>query len=168
MTSIDSGNVVSQLRKLYETNHVAEAVFDWFSGRQKGARQTKARVAARRTGQEYLDIIELFRDLDEMAVGRFIVGRKGAESRIEWHYDVKSIASVARAEADEPKGVGADAPLDDDDSEPVVEKTMSDNDILHFFVLRPDLRVEVVLPSDLTSGEAGRFATWIKSLPFEE
>jgi hypothetical protein len=40
--------------------------------------------------------------------------------------------------------------------------------ISHRFVLRPDFRVDVDLPADMTQAEARRLAAFITSLPFED
>lgn len=145
------------LRTLYRVDETASAFFDWFNSRGKGSRETKARVAADRTGQKYSDIVELFRKFEGLELGRFLVGRRGAETRFDWDYDVKSLARIATGEADEPEDISEDTP--DDDGEEMLE---------HSFNLRPDLTVMLKLPENFTTREAERLSGWIKSLPFDE
>lgn len=154
----DQPDFREELRSLYHRDEAAVAFFDWFSSRGKGSRETKARVAADRTGREYSEIVELFRSFERLKLGRFLVGRRGAETRFDWDYDAKSLARIATGESDEPEGVAADAP-EDDEGEEMLE---------HSFNLRPDLTVALKLPENFTPREAERLSGWIKSLPFDE
>lgn len=148
-----------QLRALRDADPTAKALFDWFSTRLKGARTTKARVAAERTGCDYADIISLFRRLDELGVGRFLVGRKGQESRMEWSYDVHTLVLLSNGEIDLAEAVAEDAPEFDEEEA---------GNVRHRYALRPNYEIELALPADLRPREADRLANWIRTLPFEE
>jgi hypothetical protein len=157
-------NAVKDLRKMYGSNPVAEALFDWWSNRVNSSRETKARVAADRTNHTQGEIVGVFRGLEELRLGTFVVGRRGAESRFQWDYDPRSLASVARGDKDEIELISDDAPLEDDDD----EAETADGELLtHEYNLRPDHRISLDLPVDLTPIEAERLAAWIKTLPFE-
>lgn len=151
-------NFREELRSLYQHNEAATSFFDWFNDRGKGSRETKARVAADRTGRDYSEIVELFRSFERLGLGRFLVGRRGAETRFDWEYDVKSLARIAIGEANEPEEVADDA-TEDDEGEDMLE---------HAFNLRPNLTVTLSLPENFSGREAERLASWIKSLPFDE
>lgn len=158
MNPVTTSLVAGRIADLYRNDDCARALFDWFHNRTNSARETKARVASDRTGFEYGYIVELLKKLDDIGVGKYVVGRKGAETRIIWEFDVKSLAKIALGESQELQSVPTDAPQDDDDPE---------DEIKHDFALRPDKTVMFRLPVNLTQREADRLASWIRSLPFE-
>ncbi|MCI5047916.1 MAG: hypothetical protein MRY59_10465 [Aquisalinus sp.] len=158
LTDINKETLKHKLRHLYNNDIVARNFFDWYQSRGRGSRETKARVAAERTEQDYSDIVELFRSLEDMDLGRFLVGRRGAETRFYWEYDVKSIAEIAVGEADSPEDFSRDTPIDDE----------SEDMLKHAFNLRPNMTVTLKLPENFTQHEAERLAAWIKSLPFTD
>lgn len=160
MTQINI-STAKRLQELYKTDSCARAFFDWIDSRTNGARETKARVASDRANWEYGEIVELFKEFSKLDVGDYIVGRKGAETRISWNFDVKSIASMAKGESSEVRSVPVDAPRDDDEEDQNPEGFMT-----HSFALRPDVKVDLSLPLDLSDKEADRLAGWVKSLPF--
>ena len=151
-------NFRDKLQNLYGADKTASAFFDWISSRGKGSRETKAHIAADRTNREYSEIVELFREFDDLGLGTFVVGRRGAKTRFDWKYDVKSLARIATGEADEAEDVPEDA-QEDDEGEDMLE---------HSFNLRPELTVILRLPENFTTGEAERLSGWIRSLPFNE
>jgi hypothetical protein len=157
MNDLTDANLASELRSLRSSNPTYAALFDWLQSRQRGAYVTKARVASERIDREYMEVISVFKKLQELGVGQFIVGRKGQESRFEWEYDVKSIALMALGELDAPELKAIDAPINEDD-----------DGIKHSFTLRPNLSISIHLPSDLRGREADRLASWIKTLPFDD
>lgn len=150
-----------KLRSLYKENAAAKAFFAWIEERERSSRTTKARVAANRTEQPYSEIVDLFRNFDELRLGSFMVGRRGAETRFEWDFDVKSLARIASGKAEDAEEISPDTEDDDVDDEDA-EATLE-----HTFNLRADLTVVVRLPENFTAREADRLAAWIKSLPFE-
>jgi hypothetical protein len=155
---MDQVQLANRLISLRSTDSTAAALFDWFGSRQKGARVTKARVAAQRIECDYGDIMKVFKKLEEIGVGKFVVGRKGLESRFDWSLDVKSLALMAIGQSVAADQIAPDAPMSDE------EESM----IKHVFSLRPNLQIIVQLPSDLRGREADRLAGWIKTLPFDD
>ncbi len=101
------------------------------------------------------EIIDVFRKLDELGFGRFVVGRRGASSRFEREV---SLPSLGRAAAG--RGAVIAAPDDPDDAE--------DDLICHQYRLRPTFTAQIHLPADLTAKEAERLASFIQTLPFEK
>lgn len=161
MNAMSSSKLGKPLVALYSSDAGCKSLMDWFHGRQRGSHETKVRVAATNTGLSEVDVRAAFGKLAEIGVGEFVVGRRGAESRLRWHYDVKSLAAVARGEiVGEPDEVPHDAPQDDDDD-------MTEGLLDHEFRLRSDLKIVISLPGNLTKGEAERVANWVRSLPFE-
>lgn len=161
MNAMSSIKLGKQLALLYATDTVFAALVDWFYQRRVGSLETKVRVAASKTRQSESDIRSTFTKLEELGIGVFILGRRGAESRMRWNYDVKSLALVARGDIDEPVDVSEVAQEGDDDDD------LNGSLVEHEFRLRAEFKVTVALPVDLTKGEAERLSAWVKSLPFE-
>jgi hypothetical protein len=136
--------------------------------------------------------IILLRDLESFGYGAFKVGRKGHPSRFEWSIDPADLEAVLEGE-DEQDGDGSDDALgasvaDDDESATARVLFMQGNQtaldvadaqsvrslarhsrdaIDHAFVLRPDCRVTLALPDNLTRREAEVLADWVRNLSFE-
>ena len=117
--------------------------------------------------------INLLRDLESLGYGAFKVGRKGHPSRFEWSIDPAELAAALDA--------GGEPDCDDDD-EPSETLTVNhdelalaelprarttERDIAHQYVLRPDCRVSLNLPDNLTRREAEVLADWVRNLSFE-
>ena len=148
---------IEKLRALHDSNSTAKALFSWFASRQRGATVTKVRVASKQIERSNSEIVALFKSLEGLGAGKFLAGRKGMESRIEWLHDVKSLSEKAVGQLDQPRSLALDAPLSDEE--------LSLNK--HQFMLRQTLIFDAFLPPDLNSQEADRLANWIKTLPFD-
>ena len=99
----------------------------------------------------------MLKKLDELGYGEFKTGRRGLPSRFEWHYSITDVGRTALGLQD----VVDDVSVDD-------EEIDADLDWLtHTFHLRPNLEIEIVLPTDLSPDEPKRFSQFITSLPFE-
>jgi hypothetical protein len=141
--------------------------------------------------------INLLRELEELGYGAFKVGRKGHPSRFEWSIDPADLEAVldgdGEQEDDESEGEvereqSEIETTDADDDGPGRARVLfmqgnqidladassarsngrhSRGDIDHAYVLRPDCRVSVSLPDNLTRREAEVLADWIRNLSFE-
>ena len=87
------------------------------------------------------EIVALLKDLEEAGFGRFLAGRRGHPSRLEW-----SLEDVAES------GEISDSEV---------------SSLRHQFRLRRDSTVLFDLPEDLTKSEAQRLADFVLTLPFE-
>lgn len=157
---------IAHIQRLYNTNATAKELFDWLASREKGANFTNASRASQMTGENYYDVIALFRELDELGLGRFIPGRKGGKSRFEWIYDVRSLGNAAKGVTVALREVPPDATDDEDDGDED-SSTLSNDVLIHEFQLRTGSKIQLALPSDLTAREADRIGAWIRTLPFE-
>jgi hypothetical protein len=87
-------NHMTFVSRLIRISPVAKAFFDWMDQRQYGARVTCVHVAVRHTGQDYYEIVALFKILAEQGYGTF---RKGwgeqSPSRMEWVINPKLYAN---------------------------------------------------------------------------
>ena len=166
MNGIMNEDKIAQLRKLYQEDRSAKSLLDWLAGRQNSAQMTNVERAVQVTGESYGDIVTVFRKLDNAGLGRFMVGRKGHKTRIEWSFDVKSLGNAARGSSmglkEAPERGISDAD-EDSGGQDVDDSTL----LSHEFQVRPDFKLMLVLPADLSAREADRIANWIRTLPFD-
>ena len=159
-------DLAAGLRDLYKTNDAAKRLLDRFAERKNDANFTTAARAADLAGASHGEIIALFRELDRVGAGEFKVGRRGAASRMVWHYSVRSLGAAAQGtaepEAIDPTDEGKEIEAD------LVEAEYELGWIIHTFQLRPAQRVTIKLPADLTAREAERLAGFIRQVPFTE
>jgi len=91
-------------------------------------------------------VVQFIKELGKAGYGEFIIGRRGYKTRFEWSLDSLELANLYGENAIESK---------------------ESHTIEHSFVLREDFRVTLKLPSDLSTTEASRLASFISSIPFE-
>jgi hypothetical protein len=152
-----------KLRNLYESNKVAQIFFDHMTKRQRNQGETKVHRILQLLGNNGNEvsrnqIVDLFKNLEQIGCGRFVPGRWGWSSRFVWEVGSKSASLAAAGESEEIEMIQEDSNGNPEYS-----------DILkHTFNLRSDFKVEFDLPVDLTSDEADRLAGFVKTLPMEE
>lgn len=151
------------LRDLYGQSETARAVLDHAAGRTRNWRKMSVERIVQILMHEghavsRRDIIEVFKRLEELGCGRFVAGRRGHRSRLEWSVGLVSVGRLASGEAEEIESIDEADAVEEGDVE-LIE---------HSYQLRPDLRVSLELPSDLSAGEADRLARHIQTLPFEQ
>lgn len=163
LQEVESGVNKEALRVLYGSGAAARAALDYFGRRQKNSRETKVerlQSALSADGHDVSrgEIVELFRRLEEIGCGAFVVGRKGWSSRFQWDVGLTEVGRFAAGEkvAVEPISAEVDADADDADSAELRE---------HRYWIRSDLEIRLALPPDLTPAEAGRLADYIRTLP---
>lgn len=161
-------DLAAGLRDLYKANDAAKRLLDRFAERKNDANFTTAARAADLAGASHGEIIALFREFDRVGAGEFKVGRRGAASRMVWHYSVRSLGAAAQGTA-EPEAID---PTEIDEGREIeadlVEAEYELGWIIHTFQLRPAQRVTIRLPADLTAREAERLAGFIRQVPFSE
>ncbi len=154
---------IPAIRKLYASNPCAKAILDQFALRQ----QDRLEVSVDRLqqlltsdGHEFPrpEIIEVLRALEATGAGKFVVGRKGHESRFARTVRLSELGRAARGE-------GTDGALDR--AVQAAEPNPTGDPVNHRFVLRPGFVVGIALPGDLSASEATRLADFIKTLPFQ-
>jgi hypothetical protein len=99
---------------------------------------------------------ELFEGIEVLGLGKFIVGRRGSPSRLQWQYTLSSIAAVATAEADafEPASRSS-----------LPKRDSSDQFIEYVFQLRRDLKIKFALPADFSQQDIVRLTAFLQTLP---
>lgn len=97
------------------------------------------------------DMVELVKGIEDAGIGKRIIGRRGFNSRIRWHFLLSSIAKAAREQSDELEEVGGGHASDD-----LVEYTFKLRDN------RPPITMRLF--NDLTDREVERLYLFQKSL----
>ena len=155
INNIDS-DLSYRLNAIYRENEAAKALQDTFAGRKRDVAATKVDHAAKLAGVDYNEMLRALREIADAGAGEFKVGRKGAKSRIEWDYGIRSLAAAARGKGS-PIKLNRNE-LDDGEQDEAVEDAEEEGDVVHEFLLRSGKKVRFVLPSDLTQREAERLA----------
>jgi hypothetical protein len=172
MTSFGSASLnLKALKSLYASDSAAKAVLDEFASRQRNQQTTKLEQLLFRLNNSGIgvakgDVIDVLRRLDEFGCGNFRTGRKGHPTRFEWKYDLVSVGKAAAGGTQAVEEIQLPADQDNGDEE-VSAKAIPEGAIQHTFQLRPDWQIELTLPSDLSSREAGRLSDFVKTLPFD-
>jgi hypothetical protein len=104
------------------------------------------------------EVVAVFRSLQSLGAGAFVIGRRRHPSRFQRRVNLIELAKAARGDSESLPSppVSAVQPL----------ATVKSDVIAHRYVLRPDFTLTIHLPSDLTSAEANRFGEFVKTLPF--
>lgn len=131
--------------------------------------------------------INLLRELEGLGYGMFKVGRKGHPSRFEWSIDPEELRKLLddddeqqTARASEEASVAPEKPaptrmsfmgqpatVEPPTTPARAPQPTAGTDIQHQYVLRPDYRVSLNLPDDLTPREAEVLGEWVRNLSFE-
>jgi hypothetical protein len=164
MNGTPDNAIAAGLRQLCQDNDAAQKLFTNFASRSRDSRETAVARAASLAGADYYAMLAIFKQLETLGVGRFIPGRHGYPSRIEWQFSIRSLGEVARGEKAKPEVVAADA-ISDDEADESVEPAAKV--LRHEFQLRDGFRVRLELPTDINQREAERLAAFIKALPFD-
>ena len=149
---------------LYNSNPAAKIIFTELANmpRQDETVLDTLEHKLKRAGKPVprAEIVKFFKLLQDFGAGELIVGRKGHSSRFRWQVDSINLSTI-------------DVSFD----KPETPKINGTSDILgtsgptvlitHRFQLRADLVVEIKLPADLTTAEAGRLGQFINAIPFD-
>lgn len=153
---------VGQLISFIDSSGVAKAFFEQLATRVKNYRTTTVDHAVRLIGRDRREVVEMFKQMEELGLGSFIVGRRTGVSRFEWSVGMVETAQAALGGKDDI----AIEPLESSELE--LEEFPEEEDsesMQHSFVLRRDLTVSLNLPLDLNTQEAERLSKFILTLP---
>ena len=150
--------------ELVKKNEVASRFFEDLAQREKNYRVTtvdQAKTIAG-PGTRRAEIIMMFKQMEKLNLGSFVIGRRGGKSRFEWAVSMVDAGRAATGEIET---------IDDlDDLEPdAIEDTDFDEGVIeHKFKLRKGMDPIVIsLPQDLTPLESKRLSRFISCLPFD-
>ncbi|HKP02788.1 MAG TPA: hypothetical protein VJU77_05420 [Chthoniobacterales bacterium] len=143
----------ADLRTKYKSDPLLRTLIDFFASQPKDDRSVSVTDLCNRMGKAGIavrraDVIRMLQSLQGGQRGWFWAGRKGHDSRFDFHASSIKMAKVASGQNDDPA-----PPL----------PTM----INHKFRLRADLEIGLELPADLTDKEVTRIADFLKTLPFD-
>jgi len=159
--------------RLFKREKVVQTVIVNLAGARPDGGETKVLELVRATGLAAHEVVHVLKALGNCGCGTFIVGRRGAKSRMRWSVDPQQLLGAATAELEELPAFEADRDLDVEpahaEAAPARAGRRSKNGELltHIYNLRPGLVVRFELPSSLTRSEADRLAKFVLSLPFE-
>jgi hypothetical protein len=151
-----SPKAIKTIRGYYNDPASPEArqLFDW-AAKQHGSKETTVSQMEEGAGLTRADVVTSMKELDRLRFGKFTVGRRSKESRMTWYVDLGALGQCAQGHE-----IDFDDPL-----EPAAPGNEA-ADIVHVFHLRPERRISLKLPSNLSAAEARRLADFILALPF--
>jgi hypothetical protein len=170
--SIDNTKLES-IKKLYSSNRVAKAAFDYFASCQRNKSATKVNrllsvLWTRGHDVSYAEVRDFLRELAVLRCGVYKMGRRGQPSRLEWIDNLVSLGQAAAGQRSEIEQLTEEeASAENDDREEDSNGQLSPDDMKLSYPLRRDRHIEIVVPKDITSTEAQRLADFVKTLQFE-
>ena len=174
MSSAENPVDITALKSLFVANKASSIAFEIFKDREKDSKETKLDrledlIRAKGCSPQRVDMVSLLKGLEQAGCGRFVVGRRGAPSRFEWSVSLRSVGLAATSGSDAVSKIDRDADENDGEEQLTVGDELDESSlILHSFVLRPDFRVKLELPVDLTARESRRLAEFLRTLPFDD
>jgi len=158
------------IRNLTSSSTVAQAFFEQLAGRVKNYRVTTVDHAIRLTGgSSRKQVVDLFKKMEELGLGHFIVGRRNGTSRFEWSVGMVETGQAALGESEDIEAIDESELEIAEMSEEEEEEEEESLFVEHSFVLRRnEPPVVFKLPIDLSVREAERISKFIQTLPINE
>ena len=154
---------LDQLSELYRSQESVQNLFDTLGEEPPEDGRTTVAELCELGELSRTDAIALLKELASLGVGKFTLGRRGHPSRLEWSVDpAELLAALDDYAASTDQALPAATPP----SEPPAGPPRSGM-ATHGFLLRPDLRISLPLPVDLTREEAEALSKWVRLLSFE-
>lgn len=153
---------IAVLRNLQQSLPAAKKLFAMLSEQDEIAQWITVDELIEHFGLGRRNAVDLLRAIADADAGEFRLGRKGHPSRLVWSTDPRSL--VERILGNEAKSA------DDDVAKPEFAQARTPDDQLtieHMFMLRPQLCIELSLPTDLSAREAEALGNWVRNLSFE-
>ncbi len=172
-----SRTIKAGLRRIAAGNKRFAPFFQWAVEQPEGTRETPLDDIETAVGLSRLQAVSLCKQLQDATVGRFIAGRRGRPSRLEWNVDPRAVGAVIAQSEESPE-----EEIDEETAprraraqqhqqqraqpEPEVAVQMSDreDEDRYAYRLRQDRQVHFALPVDLTQREAARLAEFVRAL----
>lgn len=106
--------IIARLKELYQEDRNARRFLDKAASRQREASATSIeRIMVHCETDSRADAVKLAKQFEAIECAEFIVGRRGAPSRLEWKYSLISLGRSAAGEVDELQSVSDTAELDE-------------------------------------------------------
>lgn len=171
-----SRTIKAALRRIAAGNKRFAPFFQWAIEQPEGTRETPLDDIEHAVGLSRLQAVSLCKQLQDATVGRFIAGRRGRPSRLEWNVDPRAVGAViaqseetleedGEDEAASPRRARA-LPQQRSHPEPVVvvQTAEREDEDRYAYRIRHDRQVHFALPVDLTQREAARLAEFVRAL----
>lgn len=171
MADIDVGTV-EKVRQLLEKQEV-RALFDYLSEFKNNRRYTVVDVVAKKAMCSPFVIRGVFKDLQDLGLGRLLIGRKGHQTRFEWSAPLTAVAEIAAGGQVNDEALfdkswiealpeeSKDADIDGGEDEAGLDQSEKKT---HKYHLRANFEAILTLPSDLTSKDVDKLHAFLNSL----
>jgi len=146
---------IDKLIEIYDNSRTATRVLDYLNFASDHFKVNSVQHLSEETKEDYYSVVELLKLFYTMEIERFIVGRKGKDSRIEWAYDPKSIGEAANLKSDILRDISDELEEYDGGEENPVEMKE------HEFYLRPDLKIKLNLPADFNGIDVAKLKAYV-------
>jgi hypothetical protein len=157
-------DISAKIKTMYTQNETFRKLFDFFGTYSRNMNTSSVQNVSWQTKLDEEMIKKAFHDFESIGLGRYVPGRAENPNRFEWWRPMTLVAAVAKGTSDEPLEVDVPAPVTGNGGAAALE---GNEMIRHSYNLRTDLVVTLMLPRDLTQGEANRFANFVKTLSFD-
>lgn len=158
---------LADLRSLYSASPAATAFFDNLEnlnsgddGKELSVERMLDLLLSNNVPAARKDVITVMQRLHDFRLGKFLIGRHGRPSRIQWATSPGNIARAARGGTNDitPGLIAAPAGKQ---NEPQIRGAIRE----FSFPLRRDFSIDFKMPLDLTAVEAERFNAFVRTLP---
>lgn len=174
-------NNIKQLRDKYSDSSLIKALMDCFAKRKNNSNTVKVNrlqtiLSWQGESVRWGDLVKALKDLEALGYCRYVEGRRGHPSRVEWHVGIISLGQAAAGLREDIEGAEVIAEpkedeFDDGDARSEngrqLETVVGKESMVVSYPLRPDLVIQLEVPISLSQHEADRLASFIKTLPFE-
>ena len=171
-----SRTIKAGLRRIAAGNKRFAPFFQWAVEQPEGTRETPLDDIEHAVGLSRLQAVSLCKQLQDATVGRFIAGRRGRPSRLEWSVDPRAVGAVIAQSEETPEEDGEEeaaprrARAQPQQQRPLPEPEVTvqapdrEDEDRYAYRLRHDRQVHFALPIDLTQREAARLAEFVRAL----
>lgn len=162
---------LESLKQLTKHNRNANRLFEWLVDHESAVKVLSVSKAEAVLDIDYYELVSVFKELETIGAGNFIVGRKGHDSRFIWKYDTQGLGKINHKYS-----IGSLAfnpaflsPVPSNAIEvlaPSKKKKDQENEITHTFNLRQDFAVEINLPINFDYDDCQRMKAWLDLLVY--
>jgi len=162
---------IQQFKHLGGYNHNAKRLFKWLKDHESAVKVLGVSKAEKVLGIDYYELVSVFKELEMLGAGNFIVGRKGHDSRFIWKYNTQGLGKI-----DDQFSGGLTmfstnllSPVPGNAIEVLdtpKKKKNQEIEITHSFNLRQDFTVELNLPINFDYDECQRMKAWLDLLVY--
>ena len=163
---------VRALARLAKKDPAIRSLFAHIAAQSEAPKEIEVDETASALGLGRAHVVQIFRQLDQLKLGRFLVGRRGRVSRFQWWIDPIDASTNTLGARPVRSPIGWPESDDGEEEEGSAEETPeiqgnAEDVLTHSYKLRADFTIKLILPASLSKNEAERLASFIRTLPFE-